>query len=66
MGAAQELAPLLGQLLQGPPTLIQLLQEDSKVSALRQPLFCQTHTRLREMGHEPEDWWLNFKGRAGA
>lgn len=29
VGAAQELAPLLGQLLQGPPALVQLLQEDS-------------------------------------
>ena len=33
VGTAQELAPLLGQLLQGPPAFVQLLGEGSKVSA---------------------------------
>lgn len=32
MGAAQELAPLLSQLLQGPPALVQLLWEGGSVS----------------------------------
>lgn len=54
MGAAQELAPLLGQLLQGPPTLIQLLQEDSRASGPRQTL-----------GEGPKRWCFNLKGKAG-
>lgn len=33
VGAAQDLAPLLSQLLQGPPAFVQLLGEDSKASA---------------------------------
>lgn len=49
MCTAQELATFLSQLLQGPPTLIQLLQENSNIS-----LFWYTHNQV--LGK-----WFNWK-----
>lgn len=63
MGAAQELAPLLGQLLQGPPTLVQLLQEDSSQLG-RIPLPphpCQTPNK----GQRTKGLVLSLQGKTG-
>ena len=56
VGTAQELAPLLSQLLQGPPALVELLPEDRR----HQPT---PDSRKRA---EPEPWWLHKKGKPGA